>query len=188
MNHEDGRHDKRNTTPKYERAFYIGRFQPYHLGHHKVIGMLINEVEELIIGVGSAQKSHTTIDPFTAGERVMMISKAVSEFDIPFYVIPIEDVEYNSLWVSHVKAMVPPFSVVFSNNPLVERLFYEAGIPVRNLPMFNRGKYSGTEIRRRMIEGEVWESLVPKCVADIIYEVKGVERIRKLAQTDYGGR
>jgi len=169
---------------KYDRAFYIGRFQPYHLGHHNVIRTLIKEVEELIIGVGSAQKSHTITDPFTAGERVMMISKAVSEFNIPFYVIPIEDVEYNSVWVSHVKAMVPPFSVVFSNNPLVERLFYEAGTPVRNLPLFQRKMYSGTEIRRRMIKGDEWESLVPRCVADIIHSIRGVERIRKLAQSD----
>ena len=167
-----------------ERAFYIGRFQPYHMGHHTVIGALSSEVDELIIGVGSAQRSHTVDDPFTAGERVMMISKALSEFSIPFYVIPIEDVEYNSLWTAHVRARVPTFSVVYSNNPLVGRLFEEAGIEVRALPMFRRDVYSGTEIRKRMLEGDSWEDLVPACVAKLIHEIDGVGRIRRLAQTD----
>ena len=50
--------------------------------------------------------------------------------------------------------------------------------------MFNRKEYSGTEIRRRMLNGEKWEHLVPKAVVEVIKEIKGVERHRKLAQTD----
>ncbi len=167
-----------------ERAFYIGRFQPYHMGHHIVIEALSSEIDELVIGVGSAQRSHTVSDPFTAGERVVMISKALLEFSIPFYVIPIEDVEYNSLWAAHVRARVPSFSVVYSNNSLVGRLFEEAGVDVRALPMFRREVYSGTEIRKRMLEGDDWEGLVPSCVAQLIHEIDGVGRIRKVAQRD----
>jgi len=55
------------------RALYIGRFQPYHNGHHYVINHIAREVDELIIGFGSAQMSHEPSDPFTAGERVLMI-------------------------------------------------------------------------------------------------------------------
>ncbi|MHC1589089.1 MAG: nicotinamide-nucleotide adenylyltransferase [Methermicoccaceae archaeon] len=167
-----------------ERAFYIGRFQPYHLGHHIVIEELSSEIDELVIGVGSAQRSHTITDPFTAGERVVMISKALSGLGIPFYVIPIEDVEYNSLWTAHVRARVPSFSVVYSNNSLVARLFEEAGVEVRALPLFRRDVYSGTEIRRRMLSGENWEELVPECVSQLIHEIDGVGRIQKVAQTD----
>jgi len=36
------------------RAFYIGRFQPYHLGHHAVIQKIAKEVDEIVIGIGSA--------------------------------------------------------------------------------------------------------------------------------------
>ena len=167
-----------------ERAFYIGRFQPYHLGHHAMIKWIISKVDELIVGIGSAQLSHSTSDPFTAGERVMMITNALREFDVPFYVIPIEDVEYNTLWVSHVCSMVPPFSVAYSNNSLVKRLFWEAEIPVHGLPFYQRELYSGTEIRKRMIEGEEWESRVPESVAQDINSIKGVERIRALAGSD----
>ena len=41
-------------------------------------------------------------------------------------------------------------------------------------------KYSGTEIRRRMIAGEPWRDLVPKDVAEVIDEIGGVERLKDL--------
>lgn len=160
------------------RAFYIGRFQPFHLGHHKVITELAKDVDELVIGIGSAQLSHTPENPFTAGERIMMISRGLKDLDLHYYVIPISDIFRNSLWVAHVKSMTPPFSDVYTNNPLVSRLFYEAGYRVKYSPMYNREEYSGTEIRRRMLAGEKWEHLVPAAVVDVINEIKGMNRLR----------
>jgi cytidyltransferase-related domain len=116
------------------RAFYTGRFQPYHNGHHGIIKKIAKEVDEIVIGIGSAQFSHTLEDPFTAGERVMMITRSLKELDIICYVIPIEDINRNSLWVSHVKSMTPPFKVVYSNNPLVQRLFKEGGRTSEHCP------------------------------------------------------
>ncbi|MEM3079801.1 MAG: adenylyltransferase/cytidyltransferase family protein, partial [Thermoproteota archaeon] len=51
------------------RGLFIGRFQPFHLGHLKAVEYIINRVDEVIIGIGSAQYSHTLENPFTAGER-----------------------------------------------------------------------------------------------------------------------
>ncbi len=160
-----------------KRGFYIGRFQPFHLGHHTVIGEIARQVDELIIGIGSAQLSHSRENPFTAGERIMMISRSLVDLDLHYYVIPISDIYRNALWVAHVRSMTPPFTAVYSNNPLVSRLFHEAGYEVKYSPMYNRHEYSGTEIRRRMLAGEDWEKLVPAAVADVIKEIKGVERL-----------
>jgi nicotinamide-nucleotide adenylyltransferase len=164
-----------------KRAFYIGRFQPFHLGHHRVIKQIANEVDELIIGIGSAQNSHTPENPFTAGERIMMISRSLKDLDLHYYVIPISDIYRNSIWVAHVKSMTPPFSVAYSNNPLVSRLFNEAGYQVLYSPMYNRIEYSGTEIRRRILCGEKWEHLVPDAVVDVIDEIRGIERLKEVA-------
>jgi nicotinamide-nucleotide adenylyltransferase len=166
------------------RGFYIGRFQPYHDGHHHVVERVADEVDELVIGVGSADSSHTVDDPFTAGERVMMITKSLVEFDLVTYTIPIEDIQRNSVWVSHVQTVCPRFDVAYSNNPLVVRLFEEANVEVRGSPMFDRGVLEGTEIRNRMIDGNDWTSLVPDPVISIVEDVDGVERIRQIAQTD----
>ncbi|MCL2141781.1 MAG: nicotinamide-nucleotide adenylyltransferase [Methanimicrococcus sp.] len=168
------------------RAFYVGRFQPYHLGHDKIIKTIAEEVDEIVIGIGSAQKSHSTRDPFTAGERVEMVLKALEDFPIRHYIIPLEDVEYNSLWVSHVKSMSPKFDIVYSNNPLVIQLFMEAGIEVRRPAMYERNIYSGTAVRQSMIDSKKgeWEKFVPPTVAGVIRNIDGICRIKRVSGTD----
>ncbi|KOX96253.1 MULTISPECIES: nicotinamide-nucleotide adenylyltransferase [Halorubrum] len=169
------------------RGFYIGRYQPFHDGHQHMVEEIAEEVDELVLGIGSAGDSHTTRNPFTAGERVMMVTKAVEELDATTYVVPIEDLDRNSVWVSHVQSMTPRFDVAYSNNPLVVRLFEEAGVEVRQSPMFRRDVLEGTELRERMIRGRDWEDLVPDAVVDVIREVDGVDRIRRIAETDSNG-
>ena len=166
------------------RAFYIGRFQPYHLGHQKVLELIAQEVDEIVIGIGSAQASHEQDDLFTAGERVLMMTEALETLGVKHYIIPIEDILRNSVWVSHVISMTPPFKVVYSNNPLVIRLFEEAGFEVWQSPLFKRERYSGTEIRRRMLHDEVWESLVPTSTAEVIREIGGVGRLKIVSSRD----
>jgi nicotinamide-nucleotide adenylyltransferase len=166
------------------RGFYIGRFQPYHDGHHAMVDRITDEVDELVLGIGSADDSHTTHDPFTAGERIMMITKAVAEFDLTTYVVPLEDINRNAVWVSHVQSMCPDFDVAYSNNPLVVRLFEEAGIEVRQSPMFDRDRLEGSEIRQRMIHDESWRDRVPDPVVDVIEEIHGVKRLQHVSDTD----
>ncbi|MGA3854978.1 adenylyltransferase/cytidyltransferase family protein, partial [Bacillus pumilus] len=73
------------------RGFIIGRFQPFHKGHLEVIKKIAEEVDEIIIGIGSAQKSHTLENPFTAGERILMITQSLKDYDLTYYPIPIKD-------------------------------------------------------------------------------------------------
>ena len=169
---------------RISRAFYIGRFQPYHIGHHTVLSSIAGEVDEIVIGIGSAQRSHEVENPFTAGERVVMISRSLKDLDIDCYVIPIEDIQRNAVWVSHVKSMTPHFDLTYTNNPLVFRLFEEAGVMVKRSPMYQREIYSGTAIRKKMLTGEGWENLVPDAVARVIEGVGGVERLREVARDD----
>ena len=166
------------------RGFYIGRFQPYHDGHHRMVERIAGEVDELVLGIGSADDSHTRHDPFTAGERIMMITKALADAELVIYPVPIEDLDRNAVWVSHVRSMSPTFDIAYSNNPLVIQLFEEAGVPVRQSPMFEREKLEGTEIRERMIDDDGWEELVPGAVVDVVGEIDGIERIQRVSDTD----
>ena len=167
-----------------KRGLYVGRFQPFHNGHKAVIDLLCNEVDELIIGIGSAQMSHDIRHPFTAGERVLMIQRVLADAKIPVYIIPLEDIKRNALWVAHVVSMVPPFDVVYTSNPLVIRLFTEAGFSVESPPMYQRQELSGTAIRQKMLEGGDWKQYVPEAAALVIESVGGVERIRDISRTD----
>ena len=170
------------------RGIYIGRFQPYHNGHHAMVDHIVDEVDELVLGIGSADASHTTRNPFTAGERVMMVTKAVEDVAVPTYVVPIEDIDRNAVWVSHLQSMAPEFDVAYSNNPLVVQLFEESGIEVRQSPMFDRERLEGTDIRERMLEGESWQDRVPDVVVDVIEEVNGVQRLQTVAKDDVAER
>ncbi|MFC7215240.1 nicotinamide-nucleotide adenylyltransferase [Saliphagus sp. GCM10025334] len=169
------------------RGFYIGRFQPYHNGHHTMVERIAEDVDELVLGIGSAGDSHSTRNPFTAGERIMMLTKAVQEFDLTTYAVPIEDLERNSVWVSHVQSMSPHFDVAYSNNPLVVQLFRESGVDIRQSPMFNREVLEGTSVRERMIDDEDWESLVPDAVVEVVEEINGIERIQMVSEDDSNG-
>ncbi len=167
-----------------KRGLYVGRFQPFHNGHKTVINGLANEVDELIIGIGSADISHDMRHPFTAGERVLMITQALKGLDIPLYVIPLEDVKRNALWVAHVKSMVPPFDTVYTSNPLVIQLFKEADIPVISPPMYLRDSLSGTAIRKKMFAGDAWEDCVPAEIVSVTGEIRGIERMHQIATSD----
>lgn len=168
-------------------TLYVGRFQPFHLGHLEAVSHILSKVDSLVLGVGSAQYSHTLENPFTAGERVTMIRLALNEGSVDasrYYIIPIEDVNIHSLWVSQVRSLTPRFEVVFSNEPLTRTLFREAGYVVEAIPFFSRTEYSATEVRRRMVEGEEWEPLVPSTVAKYIEEIDGIARIKALTKSD----
>ena len=161
----------------------IGRLQPFHKGHFEVIKTIAEDCDAIVVGIGSAELSHTFDNPFTAGERHLMISRALTEEGLKnFYLVPIVDINRYSIWVSHVVALVPPFNVIYSNNSLTRRLFMEAGYEVRHSPLFNQELYSGTEIRRRMVDGEEWEHLVPSGVEEVINEIDGLSRVRDLVK------
>jgi nicotinamide-nucleotide adenylyltransferase len=169
------------------RGLLVGRMQPVHQGHIQVVKRILEEVDEVIICIGSAQLSHTLKDPFTGGERVMMLTKALSEEGIPaskYYILPIQDIACNSVWVAHIKMLTPPFDKIYTGNPLVQRLFLEEGYQVTAPPLFYRDTLSGTEVRKRMLNGEDWESLVPSSVTEAISEIDGLERINHLARKE----
>jgi nicotinamide-nucleotide adenylyltransferase len=173
--------------PESVDCLLIGRFQPFHLGHLEVVRKIAKECDELIIGIGSAQISHTFENPFTAGERHLMISRALRADDIKdFFLVPIVDINQYGVWVSHVRSMVPPFQRVYTNNPLTRRLFSEAGYDVSASPMFNRSQYSGTEIRKRMASGDEWRKFVPSAVAEVIDSIDGVKRLQDLTAQGEG--
>jgi nicotinamide-nucleotide adenylyltransferase len=169
------------SRAKSNDCLIIGRFQPFHKGHLEVIRKVAKECDDIIIGIGSAQYSHTIENPFTAGERHLMISRALKDAGLDnCFLVPVVDINRYSVWVSHVVSMVPPFCKVYSNNPLTRRLFEEAGYAVESSPMFNRELYSGTEIRRRIATGDKWHHLVPDGVAKVIEEIDGAARLKAL--------
>ena len=172
----------------YNRGLYVGRFQPFHTGHLETIKEALKEVEELVIVIGSAQYSHNNHNPFTAGERIVMIRRALEEANINhsrIWIVPVPDVHLHMLWVSALEGYTPHFETVFSNEPLTRRLFTENKYKVKKIQFFERKQYNSTLIRQKMLTDESWKKFVPKSVVDYIEKIDGINRLRDLARTDY---
>jgi nicotinamide-nucleotide adenylyltransferase len=170
------------------KGLFIGRFQPFHKGHLATVKFALEKVEQLVIVVGSAQKSHEPRNPFTAGERIRMIKESLDsdrETDVRrILIIPVPDTDVHALWTHQVDMLVPKYDVVFANDLFTLMLFQEKGIKALEAPLYRRDEMKATEIRKRMIAEEIWEDLVPIPVSKVIKEINGVERVRALSRRD----
>lgn len=165
------------------KALIIGRFQPFHKGHLQILQDASKKYNEVIIGIGSSQYGHTLGNPFTVEERELMIEKSLGKIDVKNYrTVLIPDIHNPPKWVDHVLSIVSDFDVVLSNNSLTKRLFSEKGYDVKETPLYNKDEYSGKEIRRRMINGEQWNNLVPQEVFNVIRDIDGVKRVKELSK------
>jgi nicotinamide-nucleotide adenylyltransferase len=166
------------------RGLFVGRFQPFHLGHLATVKFALGRLEELIIIIGSAQTSHEIKNPFTAGERIQMIKDSLvadSSVDMKkILLIPVSDVNMHSLWTHQVDILVPKYIVVFTNDILTALLFKQRGIEVVEPPLYQRKELSATEVRSRMAKDEDWKELVTIQTAKVVEDIHGIERIKAI--------
>lgn len=160
-----------------KRGLFIGRFQPFHLGHLKDIEDALKEVDELLIGIGSSNEERTKDNPFTINERVKMADSALLKKGITRYsIFPIPDFNDDDKWVQHIEKNLPKFDVVYTGNKWTDGCFKKFGYNVKRVNMLEG--ISSTIIRDMIAEGKEWKKLVPKEVFDFISKIKGVERVK----------
>lgn len=168
-----------------KRGIFIGRFQPFQLGHLCVVEQMegAEDLDELIIGIGTSQVGHTAYNPFTSQEREEMIRRSLGDVEKPYHLVEIPDINDFPRWIPHVESLTPKFHVVYvGEDSITAKLFREADYEVR---VFDRsvdpsGRVSGTEIRQLMATGGNWKDYVPQGAAEFISEIKGAERVREL--------
>ena len=161
-----------------KRGLFVGRFQPFHLGHLSDIKNALEEVDELIIGIGSSNEEYTKENPFTVKERVEMINLVLAVNNIKKYVVfTIPDVHDDKKWVKHIETLVPEFDVVYTGNKWTERCFKEAS-KIKKVKILKG--ISSTIIRNKILKNQNWEKLVPKEVVDYISRIKGIGRIKRI--------
>ena len=171
---------------EFKRALFVGRFQPFHLGHLEAVKDILRKAEELVIAIGSAQYGYKSRNPFTGGERLTMIRLALNEAKVNparYLIVPVPDIHRPLVWVTWVVSLVGHFDVVFSNEPVTTRVFKERRYKVKPIPPYHPELYSSSEIRRRMQADENWRDLVPKSVASYIESLNGVARLKDLRTT-----
>jgi len=168
-----------------KRALFIGRFQPFHHGHHYALKKLLRKFDEIVIVMGSAEDCFTPDNPFTCGERLEMIRSCFPKKDlVRLIIVPVRDVNDNTVWVDHVLMHIPPIYEVYSNNQLVKLLFSKHGILVKSMDLYDRGSKEGNFIRKLMANGDgSWRKHVPKQVAEYLDAIEAEKRIRKILRS-----
>jgi len=167
------------------KGLFIGRFQPFHNGHLEAVKQIMEECDSLIIGVGSAQEARTEVNPFSGGERITMIERVLESRGFNSVVVhPIPDLNCHPAWPYYVEAILPDFGKVYGNSEVVLDLFDGIGHDTGSIKQVDRGKLSGTEIRKRMKKGENWEELVPEEVRVYLGDVDMEERLKPRIETD----
>jgi nicotinamide-nucleotide adenylyltransferase len=132
----------------------------------------------VIIVIGSSQESGTRKNPFSFQERRKMIRESLEAEGIKnFKIAGIRDFMDDKKWVSEIRKACY-FDRVYSRNSWTIRCFRKAGIPVKRHELHENGRYSATEIRKRLFRGGEWESLLPGKAADHV-KSRAVQAARK---------
>jgi len=172
-----------------------GRFQPLHIGHLEYFLAAKKKCDFLIVGITNPDPSLTkddktnphrsldTSNPFTYFERYTMIKESLletglkrDEFDIVPFPINFPDL---------IKYYVPTEKSVFYITIYDEwgwkkkQLLESIGVKVEVLWVKKESEKSttGTEIRKRIREGNDWKELVPPAVYRLIKEWKLDEKL-----------
>lgn len=92
---------------QFDYVVFIGRFEPFHNGHHAVVSRALKLAERVIVLVGSANKPRSIRNPWNVSEREVMIRSAFPNDASRLIIRPLRDHLYNdSLWVTDVQRTV----------------------------------------------------------------------------------
>jgi nicotinamide-nucleotide adenylyltransferase len=161
------------------RSLVLGRFQPLHLGHVKMIEHVADRSTFITIGLGSCNSRPGADNPFVAEEREEMIKKSLS-LKIPYEIKRIPDFGDNGKWMDWIRCNIN-FDTFWTNSPNERQLFQDAGLQVKEIPFFEREKYSATEVRKRILEDGNWINLLPQGSTQVMGTLDGINRIKKLS-------
>ena len=93
----------------FDFGVFIGRFQPLHVGHEHVIARTLEQVERLIVLVGSTSAARDPRNPFTYSEREAMLRSAFRHEVAQgrLIIAPLDDHLYSdTAWVTQVQRKV----------------------------------------------------------------------------------
>ncbi|MDX1596415.1 MAG: nicotinamide-nucleotide adenylyltransferase [Nitrosopumilaceae archaeon] len=159
----------------------IGRFQPFHLGHLDALKFALSKTENLWVGLGSSNLPKSKDNPFSAEERKKMILDSIDDSissRIEIFFIP--DMDNHIKWIEMIDTIVPNFEIIFTNDPLTEKLYSKRGIKAVSIPFTNREILSGTNIRNMIVNDQNWQNLVPEGTRKFLESINAKDRLKIL--------
>lgn len=172
---------------EFKWAVVIGRFQPLHNAHVKIIQHALKVAEHVIIIIGSHRATQTVKNPFTSKECEQMIAAQFSNDLGRISFCMVRDHLYNdNLWIVDVQLAVNTITkgdtdicIVGHNSD--DSSWYLASFPHWKQKLIgSQGNYHATDVRRALFEGESYSNIVPTATAAFLEDFKRRDEYRSL--------
>lgn len=148
----------------------VGRFQPFHKGHLRLIEKSLAVTDKIIIAVGSSNITDKD-NPLSYKTRVKMLEKIIAEEglkDKVLKIIPSPDDPSDDVWLEKLLKNAGKFDIAYGNNDWTNGILHKAGYEVMKIPYFNRKFYQGVFIRDLFRNDKNWEKNVPSYLVDFV--------------------
>ena len=91
-------------SKQYDKILFICRVQPAHTGHFAVIKQALQQTNNLIVCIGSANSARNITNPFTYEERIDMLKAGLSDAELQNITFkPQSDYPYNmDMWTANI--------------------------------------------------------------------------------------
>ncbi len=152
----------------YDYLVFIGRFQPFHIAHLRVIREALAQAREVVVLIGSSRQPRSLRNPFTLDERMAMIRASLEPSEQSrVHLQPLEDCLYNDdVWVKNVQeavqAVVSRFRgdsaprIGLIGHPKDESSYYLKLFPQwASVPVENYQSISATPLREAYLMGDM---------------------------------
>jgi bifunctional NMN adenylyltransferase/nudix hydrolase len=158
---------------RYDYAAFIGRFQPFHLGHLSVLKQAFESASHVIVVLGSANCAQNPKNPFSVAQREYLIRSALTEEERQrLTVVSVRDYLYDDgKWVMEVQNKVHEIAGYDKNVALIgykkdRSSYYLDLFPLWQFIHASANKYTidATDVRQRWFTRAPFEHLVPESV------------------------
>lgn len=168
----------KNTPKPY--AIVIGRFQPYHLGHHFLLKKALTDYKKVCLVLGSAESAPSIKNPFTPKHREELIRLSLTdEENAKLICTNVRDYPYNdNTWLASVRTKAltalncTDYEVHLLGHFKDKSSFYLNMFP--NWEFLEITPYkllAATDIRISLLSGtEDWKLQVPKEIVNNLVE------------------
>ena len=167
-------------------ALFIGRFQPFHLGHLDALQQIIKDKpDKILIGIGSSESELTLKNPLSFYERKELIQKVIDSEDlfqknkiINIEILPIPDFGNSKKWTNYILQELPYFDKVYSGNPYTQECFK---LENKDFQVLELNKFvKAVNIRRLIYEDLSWEKMVPVGGVHFLNKIGLKERLKEI--------
>jgi len=185
---------------QFDYVVFVGRFEPFHLGHLAVLRHALELAPRAIVLIGSADAPRSARNPWTFEERAVMIRSALGDQADRLIVLQLADHLYNeTAWVAEVqdqvaaaiagdsgKSAAPP-RVALIGHEKDATSYYLHAFPQWALADVNQvAMLSASDLRRQLFAGDegaahLLQANVPPAVFAMVEAFRATEPFARVA-------